>query len=241
MPAERYFLDEELTSHTKKILKGTEFHHLIHVMRTRKGENIELVNGRGALAQAILQEIAKEHATLLIHQVDYTPTLSTHLILAQAFPKPDRLAFILEKGTELGVDEFWLFPGQLSAKKDFFPNQQERSRALTIAAMKQCGRLTLPSIIIKPALDKWGTLKGEAFFGDVDEKAPLFSAAWKKTSPHTFTTFLTGPESGWSQEEVSLLKAKGAQSVKLHQHILRTDTASIAALSLIQHWQLECI
>ncbi|WP_068468234.1 RsmE family RNA methyltransferase [Candidatus Protochlamydia phocaeensis] len=241
MPAERYFLEEELSLHARKILKDAEFHHLAHVMRTRKGEQVELVNGKGTLACASVQDILKDQAILIIEdiQTSHPPRPQAQLILAQALPKPDRLAFILEKGTELGVDEFWLFPGHLSGKKEFFPHQMERARALTIAAMKQCGRLDLPALIMKPALDKWDSLGGRAFFGDLDPQAPLFSQAWKSAAPLPPFIFFTGPESGWSQEEIALLKEKGAQGVKLHTNILRTDTASIAALSLMQHWLME--
>ena len=52
MPAERYYLDASFKEQECKELKGPEFHHLSHVMRTRKGEIIELINGKGALAQA---------------------------------------------------------------------------------------------------------------------------------------------------------------------------------------------
>ncbi len=236
MPAERYFIDEEISLNHKKFLKETEFHHLVHVMRTRPGEKIELVNGRGTLAQATLLDIHKEHATLSIDEVTEEPLHPSRLILAQAFPKPDRLAFILEKGTELGVDEFWLFPGHQSAKKEVFSSQQERAKALTIAAMKQCGRLTLPSISYMPAIEKWSPIQGQSFFGDLDQEAPLLVNALSSATPNYPITFFTGPESGWSAKETAMLKEKGVQGVKLHHHVLRTDTASIAALTLIQHW-----
>lgn len=236
MPAERYFIDEEISINNKKLLKGTEFHHLIHVMRTRQGEQIELVNGRGTLAQATLLDTHKEYATLSIDTVMVEPLHPSKLILAQALPKPDRLAFILEKGTELGVDEFWLFPGHQSAKKEIFSSQQERAKALTVAAMKQCGRLTLPTISFKPALEKWPSIEGKGFFGDLAPEAPLLVNALSSTASSYPIIFFTGPESGWSTKETALLKEKGVQGVKLHDHILRTDTASITALALIQHW-----
>lgn len=236
MPAERYFIDEDLSEHSQKILKGNEFHHLARVMRTKKGESVELVNGRGMLAYATVLEIKKELAALQIERLVIEPIEPARVILAQALPKPERLAFILEKGTELGVDEFWLFPGQLSASKEIFPHQQERIRALTIAAMKQCGRLTLPSIQLKPPLTQWSSIEGQGFFGDLSEEAPLFASFQSQLSSKIPLIFFTGPESGWSDKEMTLLKEKGAKGVKLHPNILRTDTASIAAISLIQHW-----
>ncbi len=238
MPAERYFIDHPLKAHEQQELKGPEFHHLAHVMRTRKGEIVELVNGKGALATATVQDILKEKAILKIDDVLQEPERPNRLILAQAMPKPNRLDFILEKGTELGVDCFWLFPGQTSAKKEFYPHQIERARTLTIAAMKQCGRLTLPEVIFQPAIQEWSCLTHvSAFFGDLKPDAPLFETAWKKLhSPSYPLVFITGPESGFTQQEIQLLRDQGATGVKLHSNILRTDTASIMALSLLSHW-----
>lgn len=241
MPVERYFLDESLKQHETKLIKGTEFHHLAHVLRSRLGDAVEIVNGRGVLAQATIQSIAKDQAMVRIEQLADEAPVSNRMILAQALPKANRLDFILEKGTELGVDEFWLFPGQLSQKKDFSANQFERARSITIAAMKQCGRLTLPAIKILPALEKWSQMSGRAFFGHTGEDAELFSRVWeqtKQTHSDDPITFFVGPESGWSPEEIQQLRLKGAKGVKLHNNVLRTDTASLAAVSLIHHWML---
>ena len=204
MPAERYFIEECLIAGKTCELKGAEFHHLAHVMRTRKGEEVELVNGKGALAQAIVDQMGKDRADLNIQSVHQAPEPPCRMILAQAFPKPNRLEFILEKGTELGVDAFWLFPGELSAKKEFFPHQLERARLLTISAMKQCGRLTLPGIELKPSLDKWPLLEQALpFFGDVEPEAPLFEdSASAIRAANLPILFFTGPESGFNENEV---------------------------------------
>lgn len=238
MPTERYFLPGPLDVGAKKTLLASEFHHLARVMRARVGDSVEIVNGVGVLAFATVENIAKDQATLLIEQLETTLPNKHKLILAQAFPRPNRLDFILEKGTELGVDEFWLFPGHLSQKKDFSVNQLERTRTLTIAAMKQSGRLTLPEVKIMPALEKWSCVEGSAFFGDLDEAATPLWTALKHQSLASSIIFFTGPESGWSLEETALLKAKGVSSVLLNKNILRTDTASMVAISLIQHYLL---
>src|SRR5207302_3900293 len=144
----------------------------VHVMRTRKGENVEVVNGKGTLAQASVAEIAKDKAVLHINSVHEQVKQPERIILAQALPKQNRLDFILEKGTELGVDEFWLFPGKLSVKKDFSENQMERLETQIIVAMKQCGRLFLPKLSFKPPLLKdWKEFPETAFFGDVEHQA----------------------------------------------------------------------
>jgi 16S rRNA (uracil1498-N3)-methyltransferase len=236
MPAERYYLDDPLSNSSCQ-LQDAEFHHLAHVMRTRKGDSVELVNGKGALAHATVEYLGKERATLTIQSLKQVEEPACRIMLAQAIPKPNRLDFILEKGTELGVDSFWLFQGNLSAKKEFFPHQLERARLLTIAAMKQCGRLFLPSIELKPPLAHWSSLTDvNAFFGDVKPTAPLFDDYLKTISASDRPVlFFTGPESGFNLQEVEVLTTLGARGVKLHANTLRTDTASLVALSLISH------
>jgi 16S rRNA (uracil1498-N3)-methyltransferase len=241
MPAERYFLNASFEPHDHHHLQGQEYHHLIHVMRARKGDSIELVNGQGSLAQATVQEIKKDNASVKIETVFQEAEKPECLILAQALPKSHRLDVIVEKGTELGIDTFWLFAGHFSVKKELFPHHLERIQSVTIAAMKQCGRLTLPTIVIQPPIEHWPMIKTLAFFGDLDEGAPFFDAVWKKQSlPITSPVmFITGPEGGFSDQEVQILKRRGVQGVKLHDHILRTDTASIMAVSLLSHWLLS--
>jgi 16S rRNA (uracil1498-N3)-methyltransferase len=245
MPAERYFIDTDLSSHNYQELSGSEFHHLAHVMRARKGDAVELVNGRGTLAQATVLDVTKHKAGIQIEEIYQESPPPSRLILAQAFSKQNRLDFILEKGTELGVDSFWLFPGDHSAKKECYPSQLERAHTLTIAAMKQCGRLYLPSIVLKPAIEEWNELSQvSSFFGDLDSTAPLFATAWetarKQSNPPTYPiVFVTGPEGGFSSQETNALKDQGAIGVKLHPNILRAETASIMSLSLLSHWILS--
>lgn len=233
MPAERYYIHDSFDSSLN--LTENEFHHLVRVMRTREGEQVELVNGAGKLAHATVKKIGKDFATLDIDHVIVEAPSRVKTILAQAIVKPNRLDFILEKGTELGVDEFWLFPGQLSVKSDFSSNQIERMKTLTIAAMKQCGRLFLPNIVMKPSIEEWTPLTATTFFGDVQEEAVPFLKAWQEETIYSPIVFVTGPESGFTDREVILLKEKGALGVKLHSNVLRTETASIMAVSLIQH------
>ena len=229
MPAERYFIDAPFSVGQEVVLEGDECHHLCTVMRTRVGEVVELVNGRNQLAVANVQGMAKKSAVLQIERVS-SGRPSRPVILAQAIPRFNRLETILEKGTELGAAAFWLFPGMLSEKKEFSANQQERMRFIAISAMKQCGRLDLPAIEIMPPLAEWPVPAGTFFYGDTHPEAPRFDPKGA-VEP---IVFLVGPEKGFHEQEVVLLEKKfQATGVKLHDNILRTDTASLVALSLI--------
>ena len=237
MPLHRYFLDQPFHEQDTLLLDHGELHHLVHVLRARVGDHVELVNGRCQLAKAHLIDITKDRAKLLLVQVSIEKKPTSALILAQALTRMPLLEWIVEKGTELGATAFWLFPGMLSEKKQLSETQITRLQNIAIASMKQCGRLDLPQIACKPPLLNWSPLLGTLFFGDLREESPLL---WKvPLSPPLLSpiVLLIGCESGLHDRERAFLeetlKAKG---VRLHSHTLRAETASLTALSLIQQW-----
>jgi 16S rRNA (uracil1498-N3)-methyltransferase len=231
MPAERFYVPQDLFLDQVVLLEDQEFHHLVNVMRSKEGEAVEVVNGKGALGYATVQRIEKKRASLHIKDVLFESKNKIEIILAQAIPRLNRLDFILEKGTELGMSQLWLFPTQLSDRKELTDHQLERMKSITIAAMKQCGRLFLPQIVIKPALPKWEKPAYNCFFGDLNPQAPIFSKL-QHTNLEKGILFYIGPESGFTAEETQLLQRMGVEGVKLHPNILRTDTAALVALSL---------
>ncbi len=237
MPHDRFFTPQPLIQNQTIILEEEEAYHLVRIMRVEAGETVELINGQGQLAHANVTTIEKRSATLHITKLRQQPPPTHDLILAQALVRSNRLDTIVEKATELGITELWLFPGQRSEKEDLTPNQHQRVHSLTIAALKQCGRLYLPQVHIKPPLDKWSSLPCQSFYGDVDTAAPTFYHAWQQTHPSN-ALFVIGPEAGFTPHEERILKRLGATGVRLHNNILRTDTAAITAVSLMAHWQL---
>lgn len=233
MPAERFFADSLFENNASIKLEDQEFHHLVNVMRAGLGDSIELVNGQGQLAVASLQTIEKKRAFLEITSIQFSQEPTFQKILAQAIPRGNRLDFILEKGTELGMTDIWLFPGKLSERSEISSNQLERMRALTIAAMKQCGRLYLPKISVMPTLAQWKALPYPSYYGDVNPKAPSFASQWLSNKPQQGAIFFIGPESGFHDKEIEVLKQLDVQGVNLHPNILRTDTAALTALVLM--------
>ncbi len=232
MPIERYYTKKALVV-GETILEGEELNHL-NVMRMRPGESLELVDGCGGLATAELTHLSKKTARLQIKSIQYAP-LSPPIILAQAMPQKAHLEWILEKGTELGVTEFWLFPGMLSEKKELKSAQEERMQKILISAMKQCGRLDRPTIHIKPALAEWSSCKERILYGSIDPKAPPLLSL-KPSSP---CIFCVGPEKGFHKEELLHLKRLGSEAVSLNRNILRVETAAITAAALLSQWSQQ--
>ncbi len=240
MPVDRFFINTDFVEGEPIFLIDEEFHHLCKVTRHQSGEEIQLVNGRNQIARAHIGKIEKRRAVLQIDLVETISMRGPKIILGQIIPKWNRLDTIIEKGTELGVHEFWLIPS-LHTKKEFFsPNQTERLKHICIAAMKQCGRLDIPSLHFHENLQQLSPTRGSVFFGDTRENAPLLWTALQNKIPSLETIlFFIGPESGFTSEEITILeKDWHAQPVALSKNILRTDTASITALGLMQHFLL---
>ena len=241
MPHSRFYLDAPLE---EKIvyLEGTEFHHLYRVMRKQVGDEIELVNGRHLLALAKITALQKSSGTLTLLKVEKKAPLLLPLVLIQGLPKLPLLELILQKGTELGVSTFYLYPAMRSDKKTFSQTQKTRIEQIVIGAMKQCGRLDLPSI-------KWGlpnlfsTLKqadknqkrgalplesfGNIYFGDLRENVPPLSQIGALPA-----TLIIGPEKGFTPSEVETFETI-AQGVSLNPYTLRTETAALAGLAIL--------
>ena len=236
MPVYRFFSKEAFSSDQEIFLDEEERRHL-NVLRLRVGEKAELINGNGDLAEATLTELDKKKALLKVDRFIHEEKPCPNLILIQALPKMNRLESILEKGTELGMDEIRLFPGDLSEKVGFSKNQMDRASHIVLSAIKQCGRLYLPKITYCSSLEEALDIKAQIFFGDIRKEAPPLFKELEKISLETSWAIAIGPESGFSSKEEAFLQRKG-KGVALHKNILRTDTAPLSALSLFHHYLL---
>lgn len=226
MPKERFFTSSPLHGQAEVIISDQEYHHLLHVMRMEEGEEVELVNGQGILAKGTIQRLAKKEGVIVLKEVLETPKPQKNLILYQALPRLQRLDFIVEKGTELGMTHLYLFPGEKSERKSLAPKQIAGLQDQAIAALKQCGRLWMPVIEMIPQIEKWSPFEIPTFYGDLNAKEPLQHQTGS-------SAVCIGPEAGFSPAELEHLKALGGQGRLLHENILRTETAAIAALVLL--------
>lgn len=235
MPLNRYYIDAVLAVGEQMSLEDDEGHHLVRVTRASVGQHIELVDGKGSLAVAVIEALTKKGALLRICSCTYEAKPSNPLVLVQALPKSSRLDFIIEKATELGAMKIALFPGERSEREALSKQQWQRARSLAIAALKQCGRLYLPELVEWPSVGKWAPFDGVGYYGDTHPEAPLLGHCLQKPAPFQAIAFCVGPEGGLTDAEEGLLQAYRWRGVKLHANILRTETAPLVALSLLSH------
>lgn len=232
MPCERFYLETPLETGQTYTLTDSEHHHLAHVMRGKEGDRIEMINGMGALAECTVVAVSKRDSKIITESVTLVPLPHKQITLIQAVPRMNRLDTIVEKGTELGMTRLLLWHSAKSERKALKEQQLIRLRHVAIAATKQCGRLYLPEIKILDGFDAKQPFTSATFFGDTDEGAPRLMSIYQKQEA---VTFIIGPEGGLMDKEEALLRSLGAIGVKLHDNILRTDTAGIAALAILSH------
>lgn len=210
MPVDRFFLHADFIEGEPLFLIDEEFHHLCKVTRHQSGEEIQLVNGKNQIARAHIEKIEKRRAVLQVEQVETISVRGPRIILGQIIPKWNRLDTIIEKGTELGVHEFWLIPSLHAKKETFSSHQTERLKHICIAAMKQCGRLDLPSLHFHENLQHLSPTRGCVFFGDTRENAPLFWPAFqKKALPLKPSFSLSAQKVGFSKKKLQSLRTIG--------------------------------
>jgi len=214
MPANRFYLNETLESGTRVQLSDVETHHMTRVMRVREGEKVEVVNGRWQLALGV----AGSHGSIEIEKVTEQQK-SSELVLYQALLKQPKLEILVEKGTELGISAFHFFGSVKSVRDRLSEKDLKRLRAATISAMKQCGRLDLPSIAV---YSECPPLPETFYYGDVKGK---------RVSIEEKMVFVCGPESGFTEEEKVVLSKKGT-CMSLGPNILRAETAPLAMAAL---------
>lgn len=216
-------------------LSGTEAHHLLHVLRGQVGDEVVLFNGEGLEARAriiAVKDSGEPEATLEIlslHSASSEPRRP--IILATAVPKGDRFEWLVEKATELGVTR--LIP--LLAERSIVnpgTGKLEKLRHSVVAASKQSGRNRLMEINAPLSWNQF--LKDEVSevqFCLADPYGePLVNCDWSGDQP---ILLAIGPEGGFTENEIATARARGAQSVRLGQNILRIETAAVALASAV--------
>lgn len=228
MPVNRFFSSSPLAKGLTYYIEGKELHHLKNVIRLQVGSAIELIDGEGSLGLGSIEAIDKTKACVSLTEVKFYKPSSSKLVLAQAMPSMNHLDLILEKGCELGVDEFWIFHSKRATK---LPREEKKERFynICISALKQSGRYYLPKIQLIPSMKAFPQFIGNRFFGDIREKALFYHEPIE-----TNTLLIIGPESGFTDDEVQYLEDHFfATGIKLSQNVLRAETAAIAGCAMM--------
>jgi 16S rRNA (uracil1498-N3)-methyltransferase len=218
---------------------GAAANHIARVLRLRAGEPLTLFNGNGAEYSATIVELQRDAIAVEVkqeHAVDRESPLP--LTLAQGISRGERMDWILQKATELGGSRIVpVFTERSVVRLD--ARQAERKlqhwRAIAVAACEQCGRNTVPEIA--PPTDILELLGSRvAPQGTRLLLSPGSNVSLDEISANTGgITVLIGPEGGLTDSEQEAALRSGFTAVRMGPRVLRTETAAVAALSILQH------
>lgn len=241
---QRYFLEENYENVKKDQLLVTEeaYHHMVRVMRMKKGERCFLVYADGVSILAEVIEILPETICLKeIEQEVKNRELPICITIACGYSKGDKFDWLVQKATELGVFRFIGFPAEASVVQwDEKKLQKKKKRLQKIAqeAAEQSQRQYLPTIDLCVKKEQLLTefthydsiLVAYEEAGKKGEHAVLAHYLVKST-PGQKLLFLFGPEGGFSKKEITAFEASGAVFCGLGPRILRAETAPLYVLS----------
>jgi 16S rRNA (uracil1498-N3)-methyltransferase len=226
------FLVPSLPAGDRVRLDGPEGRHAADVARLRAGERLLLSDGAGALATCSVVAAAKGALDLRVLDRVAVPPPSPRLVVVQALPKGDRADLAVQAMTEVGVDEIVPWPAARSIVRwqgDRGTKALEKWRATAREAAKQSRRAHLP-VVSEPA--STGALVPRlagALVLHEEATVPLATA----DLPDTEIVLVVGPEGGIAPEELDAFTAAGATAVRLGPTVLRTSTAGVAALAVL--------
>ena len=223
----RLFYPESLSINLEGTLNKTQSHYLTKVMRINTGEVFSLFNKSGEW-EAIINEISKNNLTFKVQKQLRQKENESEIWLAFSPIKSNYFNFMIQKATELGVTK--LIP-VLTERTIVRKINIERLSKIVIEASEQSNRLSVPEIFETQSLENF--LKNNSsinlIFGDLNTENKNI-----KTDNGHPICILIGPEGDYTVDERErILNFKGTQPMKLSNNILRSETAVISALSIV--------
>lgn len=221
-------------------ITGPLLHHLRQSLRLQPGEMLSVTDDRGTRYRAEIAEVTGQ--ALIGRIVDTTSApakAGASIILAQALLKGEKMDWVIQKATELGVDRIVPVLAAHSVVRprvDRIEHQRGRWQRIALEAAQQSERWSLP-LLDEPATvaELWSRSKTAAskiLLAERSSGASLTNVPLPGSDGEVW--LLIGPEGGWEQEEAAQALQQGFVAVTLGPRILRAETAALAAMSIVQ-------
>lgn len=236
---QRYFIEDHQLKPNMITIVGDDVHHIRRVMRYQEGTPLICVDGKG---HDYLVEIAKiTDAAVHCKIIKVMPSkgeTKLQIALAQALPKGDKWEWILQKGTELGVAQFYPFLSERTVVKihsEKVDKKLSRWQRIVKEAAEQAERGIIPKVH-HPV--KWDSLlsiiqQWENVWIAYERGGKPFRSCLEQQKEDQQALLIVGPEGGFSPNEIEEAVQAGAEPVTLGPRILRTETAAVVGLSCI--------
>lgn len=236
MSDSRIYLNAPLEPGASVELPEGPFRHLVQVLRMQAGERLTVFNGQGGEYEAVLEAVAKRAATLRIgafHDVNRESPL--HLTLVQGIAKGERMDWTIQKAVELGVSVIVPVVTErcnVNLDRERQDKKLDHWRGIIVSACEQSGRTRVPVLAPIQKLTDWLGQPPDGVRLMLDPEA-ADSLAQIEIAPVPLS-LLVGPEGGFSAAERNTAARAGCTGVRLGPRVLRTETAGVAALAVMQ-------
>jgi 16S rRNA (uracil1498-N3)-methyltransferase len=238
-----FFIDPPSAASPLVSIKGPEAHHIKNVLRMKPGDSLKLFDGTGFEYEAVLISVsAKNVAVEIQRKIEATAQPGIRIIVAQAFLKEKKMDDLVRKLCELGASRWIPFFSQRSiARPDRkrLAGRSQRWMRIATEAAKQCRRIDAlqigDALSFEEILDFSNSCDLKVVFWE-NESSPLSRDRLSEAAnPFKKILIMLGPEGGFSEQEIKLVQESGFISAGLGPRILRAETATIAAVALVQY------
>ncbi len=249
----RIFLPAEQLRSEHTVITGDNARHLALVLRIQPGEIITIFDGQGYRYECTVNQVHKKEITVQLNRKEpYSVESPISVVLAQGLPKGDKMDLIIQKATELGATRIIPLITERSQVKQ--TNKLERWKKIALSASRQSGRDRITDIsdavtlgeFLAPQMAPPGKVYSEDIKGvklkstlrillSEDYKLRNLRQLLGDNSSVEEVILMVGPEGGFSRTEVQASSEKGFTEASLGPRILRTETAPLAAISIIQY------
>lgn len=236
MRCPRIYTPQKLTANSTIPLDAEAAHHVARVLRMRCGDALTLFNGDGSEYAATIASADKKSVQVAIGNVSSTDRESPLAIhLGIAISKGERMDWVIQKAVELGVTE--ITPLQTERVEVRLNNEREEKKlshwqAVAISACEQSQRNRIPVIHAPQSLSNWlDSIQADAKFV-LHHRSDIALESY--ATPPKSVALLIGPEGGLSESEIKVAEKKDFSPLRLGPRVMRTETAPIAAISVLQ-------
>ena len=231
----RIHTDDALEPDTVISLQGSAAHYLLRVLRVAPGQGVVLFNGDGSdYASELISSAKKDVLIRILSRLPARAESPLPITLVQALSRGERMDQTLQKSTELGTAAFQPVNTErveVRIKSERLDKRMEHWRNVIISGCEQCGRAIIPPVFEPLDLADWlGRVSGATRI----VLEPGAETALARIELKDKVELLIGPEGGFSDSELALMRLHGVKAANLGPRILRTETAGPAAITILQ-------
>ncbi len=228
-----------IAADTVTITDAGTLHHLRRVLRMKVGDHLECFDGAGGSYAGPIIRSAPEALVMAIERRAQAAPSGARVWLAAALIKPERFEWLIEKAVELGVERITpLITSRTTVQTTVGQTRQARWQRIAAAAAAQCGRATVPPLDAPERFEQAvakGRGAGLILLPTLRAKTSIAEALSSVAlAPKEILVFI-GPEGDFTPEEITFAQQHGARAVRLGRLTLRSETAAIALLAVVQH------